>query len=784
IISTMQYNGFPNSILHLTLRRIMIAMTTSIILVSAGLKARGADITRLDGPWRTATGIKPGSTDAGYDDHLWRVVSLPHDWSITFNPDSAANTGKNGGYLPGVRSTYRHVLSVDSIYDGKYFLYLEGVYKDPEVWINGEEVDSHHYGYTSFRVDITEYLEKGDNTIAIVCENSDQENSLWYTGSGIYRPVWLEHYNPVHIAPRSFYISTPGIRPGMAIGRMTATIDDSREKRETPEFFTAMLTVTDPAGVSLQPEVAEFTLAADQRSYNLLMDFPVPDPELWSPDSPALYNATLTITGPDGVTDEQTVTFGLRTFEFDAEEGAFLNDQPVILNGANVYHDNGILGAASYEAAEWHKVLMLKRAGFNAVLTAHNPPSTTFLDACDHLGMLVIDEAFDGWESPKTPHGYSEVFDSEWPVDLESMILRDRNHPSVIAWSIGNGVLEAATPEAVTLAGEMAELIRSLDHSRPITLAIAPVDENWETLDPLVAKLDMVGYIDTLDIAQADHERDQERVIWHTSETPTALDFENYIKVRDLPYVIGDFVSTGIDNVGNRTGVIDIIGTRKSSAHYRDLLYNNLDTIYMAVRQPGTEETTGSLSESWTWPGMECKTAGIEIITRSPRVRLYLNDTIVDTRAMSEANQYKTVIPLDYRPGTLRAVAIDADEKEGKSVELSTAGKVERINVDFERIPNTGTDYDLVFVNVSLVDKNGNVNPVADDLLTFKVSQDARILATGTADPTDPIGYTTTVRNALGGRAAAVILAPRMISPTLTITNVDLPASTTILTRK
>lgn len=777
----MRYIGSYISLPRFYAARTLTSIVTILVSIATSFTSHAADIKRLDGPWRTATGIKPEATEKNYDDHLWRIVTLPHDWSITLNPDSTANTGKEGGYLPGVSTIYRHILNVDSILDGKYLLYVEGAFKDPEIWVNGEEVDSRNYGYTSFRVDITDYLEQGDNTIAIVCDNSDQKNSRWYTGSGLYRPLWLEHYNPVHIAPRSFFISAPGIRPGMAIGRMEATVSDTRENRDTPESYTATLTVTAPDGVALQPEVAQFTLAPDQRSYNLLMDFPVPDPMLWSPDSPSLYTANLAITGPGGVTDEQTITFGLRTFEYDPEEGAFLNDTPLFINGANVHHDNGLLGAAAYEAAEWHKVLKLKRAGFNAVRTAHNPPSTAFLDACDRLGMLVIDEAFDDWEEGKTPHGYSEVFDSQWPVDLEAMVLRDRNHPSVIAWSIGNDVLEAGTPEAVTIAGEMTELVHSLDHSRPVTLALAAEDSRWNDLDQLAATVDIAGYNNMIHMAETDHQRDPERVIWQTGSSPLHA-FDNYLKVKNLNYVIGDFAWSGIDHIGNRTGLIGFTGQPKLGSYYRNMLYNDLDTIYMAVHEPGA--TQRDPLESWTWPGQEDKPLEVEIITRSPKVRLYLNDSIVDTRAVSEATQYKTVIPVNYLSGTIRAVALDANDKEGKSISLSTAGKVARINVDYERIPNNGTDYDLVFVNVSLVDKDNNINPVADDLLSFKISQDARIIATGTADDSDPIGYPATVRNAYRGRAAAVILTPRMLSPTLTITNNALPASTTILTKK
>ena len=354
-------------------------------------------------------------------------------------------------------------------------------------------------------------------------------------------------------------------------------------------------------------------------------------------------------------------------------------------------------------------------------------------------------------------------------------------HIIKIAWSIGNDVLEAGTPQAVSLAGEMVELVHSLDHSRPVTLAMAAEESQWANLDPLAAMVDIAGYNNMIDQAEVDYQRDPERVIWQTGSSPLHA-YDNYMKVKNLNYVIGDFAWTGIDYIGNRSGLIGFNGELKPAALYRNMLYNNVDTICMSVREPGASQHFPMAS--WTWPGQEDKPMEVEIFTRSPKVRLYLNDSIIDTRTVGESSQFKTVIPVNYRPGTLRAVALDNADNEVKSTSLSTAGKVADIKVDYERITNNGTDYDLVFVNVSLVDKDGNVNTAADDLLSFKVSQNARILATGTSDEDDPTGYTATVRNAYRGRAAAVIQTPRMQSPTLTITNASLPASTTILTNK
>lgn len=759
--------------------------------------------TRLDNGWRSTTGIPAGSTDRVFDDSDWTPVSLPHDWSITFAPDSTANAGNEGGYFPGVEAVYRTTITLDSLYEGRYMLYLEGAYMNPTVWVNGDDVASHTYGYTSWRTDITDWLEPGDNTIAITVDNARQKNSRWYSGTGLYRPVWLEHYPAYHVDPASIYVSTPGIRPGMAIGRMEATMLDRHQDRTGDVTLTGTLTVTGPDGVALQPEVFPIVFDNDRFEAPVLVDFPIPDPQLWSPDTPVLYTATITIDGGDGnAKDVQTVTFGLRSFDYDAEEGAFLNDKPITLNGACVHHDNGMLGAAAYDAAEWHKARLLKRAGFNAVRTSHNPPSPAFLDACDHVGLLVIDEAFDGWAWKKNPHDYGEVFDAEWPVDLAALVTRDRNHPSVIAWSIGNEILERKKPETVTRAGEMAALCRKLDPNRPVTQALAAWDSDWEIYDPLAAQHDIVGYNYMIFKAEDDHERVPDRVMWQTESYPRDA-WGNYLKVRDLPYVIGDFVWTGIDYLGESgigryhyegqvhgeswerpiwpwhaatCGDIDLTGRRKPISYYRDILHNNLDTVYMAVREPdgyrGTIKQTmwGTYPtfESWTWPGHEGKPIEVEIISRYPAVALYLNDSLVGIQPTDESNGYRTAFTLPYAPGTLRATGVEASGRKVKPVTLHTAGSPANIQVTGERETVPGTDYDLIFVEASILDADGHLNPEADCTLTF--GTDAELLATGSADPTDRIAYTSAARDTWRGHAAAVVKVPHGKPATITAT--------------
>lgn len=778
-----------------------------LLSTACAVNAASPSRVRLDADWTVRHGAsKPVA------------VTLPHDWSIHHNFDSIAPAGNDGGYLPTGNGviTYTRTLQLDSIEPGMYQLYIEGAYMDSEVFVNDEVVDGHPYGYSSYRVDITPMLEKGENKIEITVDNTDQKNCRWYTGTGLYRPVWLEHYGPVYIEPESMVFSSPGIRPGMAIGRIDATLLDTDPDRNVPVTFMATLSVTGPGG-TVTPVNDRLIMSANERVLPVHIDIPIPDPALWSPETPNIYTATLEIADANGVVAREDIEFGLRSIDFDAEEGFFLNDEPVLINGACVHHDNGLLGAASYAPAEWRKAELLKEAGFNAVRCAHNPPSPAFLRACDHLGLMVIDEAFDNWRASKTDNDYSIYFDEYFEDDLSKMVVRDRNHPSVIAWSIGNEIIERKSPEAVELASQMAAICRALDPSRPVTQALASWDSDWEIYDPLAAEHDIVGYNYMIHKAEGDHERVPDRVMWQTESYPRDA-FKNYLTVRDHPYVIGDFVWTGIDYLGESgigrhyydgqvpgehyernlwpwhgalCGDIDLLGFRKPISYYRSMLHNGEPAIYMAVREPNgykgeIKETlwgTYPTAESWTWSGHEGKPVDVEVVTTYPCVALYLDGKLVDTKNVSEATEYKAVFTLPYAPGTLRAVALDKAGKELSSCELKSAGAAASVKLDAKRYTTDDVDYDLIYVTASVVDADGVVNPQADNMLTFSVTPNAEILATGTADMTDLVGYHVKSRVPYQGRAQAVIKTPRNTFPTVTVNSAALPVSTLLITK-
>ena len=668
------------------------------------------------------------------------AVTLPHDWSILQRFDSKAAAGNDGAYLPTGRGWYRKVLTLGKEYQSKHLrLYFEGVYMNSHVYINGQLAGGWPYGYSSFWVDATPYINIGRNEIVVSVDNTQQKNCRWYSGSGIYRNVWL--------------VTTP-----------QTYIDDWSVSVTTPDTHTV--------------EIKADVIDADGKRTPLQRTIHVDQPRLWSPADPYLYQTELT-----AGEDHLIVSYGIRTIEYDAEQGLRLNGQPLKLNGACLHHDNGILGAAAYDAAEYRKARLMKEAGFNAVRTSHNPPSEAFLRACDELGLLVIDEAFDGWREEKNTHDYHELIDEWWQRDLGAMIRRDRCHPSIFCWSIGNEVIERKKIEVVKTAHQMVQLIRQLDaQQRPVTSALAAWDNDWDIYDPLAAEHDIVGYNYMMHKAESDHERVPSRVMMQTESFPRDA-WQNYERTMKHPYIIGDFVWTGLDYLGESgigrwyyegdpagehwerplypwhaayCGDVDLTGLRKPISHYRSLLWHGNEPLYMAVQEPdgwqGQVKTTlwgtWPTFESWNWPGWEVKDITVEVYSRDPSVRLFLNDRLIGEQPTKEM---KATFTLPYAPGTLRAEAGNA------KTSLSTAGAPAALRLTADRTQLKADGQDLSFITVEVVDAEGRLVPVADNSLTFKVEGAGTLMAAGNGDIKDEDPYFDATHHAWKGRALCVI---------------------------
>ena len=707
------------------------------------------------------------------DSTTWRTVSLPHDWSIEGDFDKDAPAGHDGAYLPTGKGWYRKQFIIHNaqfIIDQKVRLYFEGVYMNAEVYVNGQRAGGHPYGYSSFFVDITPFIKEGENEVEVRVDNSQQKNCRWYSGSGIYRHVWL--------------LTTP-----------KRYIDEWSVSVATPDIHT----------VEIKAEV----VMEDGTRKPIKKTIHVENPHLWSPEDPYLYHTTIEAerlrVGDEtsGMGDVVPVTYGIRTIAYSAEKGLLLNGKPIVLNGGCVHHDNGILGAAAFDAAEYRRVRLLKEAGFNAIRTSHNPPSETFLRACDELGLLVIDEAFDGWRDKKNTYDYSTLIDQWWQEDIKAMVLRDRNHPCVFCWSTGNEVIERKKIEVVKTAHKLNTLCRQLDpQKRPVTSALCAWDPEWDIYDPLAAEHDIVGYNYMIHKSQSDHERVPSRVMVQT-ESYSRDTWRNYRKVQDEPWVIGDFVWTAMDYLGESgigrwyyegepakepwenpmfpnhaayCGDIDLTGQRKPISHYRSMLWNqDGEQLYMAVREPdgyyGKINTTlwsvWPTYESWTWPGWEGKNIDVEVYSHYPKVRLYLNDQLIGEK---EVAQGMATFTLPYQPGTLRAERLRVgDGTSGMAGEerviLQTAdeAKAIRLSVSTPRHNREGKvglladGQDLAFITVELTDAKGRLNPIAANELTATVSGSATLIGFGNADIKDCDRYTDSTHKAWKGRALLVV---------------------------
>ena len=681
-------------------------------------------------------------------------VDLPHDWAIAYASDPATGaSGTDGGWYPGGKGEYRKMFATPKGEVVK--LHFEGVYQKAEVFVNGQKAGQHAYGYTPFTVDMTRYLyhDKRLNEVLVKVDNSEQPNCRWYTGSGIYRHVWMVTKGKQYIDEESLCVTTPDIH-----------------------------TVNIKAEVVMQ----------DGTRKPITKTLHVENPHLWSPDDPFLYHTTIEAEG-----DVLPVTYGIRTIEYSAEKGFVLNGKPLLINGACVHHDDGVLGAMAFDAAEIRKVRQMKEAGFNLIRTSHNPTTRAFLDACDSLGMLVIGEAFDGWRTAKKPYDYSTLIDSCYQEDIRAMVERDRNHPSIICWSIGNEVIERKDIRVVHTAKLLKQAILDYDTTRPVTEALCAWDRDWEIYDPHFDVLDIGGYNYMIFKHASDHQRNPKRVMWQTESYPRDA-FKNWALVNDYPYIIGDIVWTGLDYLGESgigrnyydgetpgehwrdggvpewhgayCGDVDITGWRKPISHYRQMLWTNTQDIYMAVREPDgyhgkinmTAWSVWPTWESWNWnggrdpkgatvPSWEGKPVEVEVYTKAPEVTLYLNDKEIGRKKVDRSTEFKAVFSVPYEPGTLRAEAGD------KSVTLSTAGEPARLRLTADKSMLKADGQDLVYITVEVVDAQGRVCPDAAIPCEAFVQGQGRLMAFATADLQDREPKTSSHVTTWKGRALLVV---------------------------
>lgn len=781
-------------------KRLMLCLCALMTVLAAVAERK----TCIDEGWRFHYGEAAGAVSPDYDDSSWRTLSLPHDWCVEteaaeaaggehIGPFSRSSVGGNStGQTVGGEGWYRKTFTLKKEDKNKrIMLYFEGAYNHTTVWVNGRKAYFNHYGYQSFRFDATEFCKApGKENVITVKVTNNGMNTRWYAGAGIYRHVWLVKTPQLHLDTWHNYIHTSEVTEGNATVNVETLLKNEQSRKLKGEVTVQLLDKDGNIVASGRQEVGVDGNGEKEVRFGMQ----VAKPQLWSPESPYLYKAVITVKDRKSGDEDRTVTrFGIRTLEFSADKGFLLNGKSVLLHGGCVHHDNGLLGAAAYDAAENRKITLLKNEGFNALRTAHNMTSEHFLEACDSIGMMVVDEAFDQWLQAKNKDDYHQYFKEYSDRDMQTMILRDRNHPSIIMWSIGNEIPGRITAEGQAVAARLRNTILALDTTRPLTAAIPSWDDfrhSWDDDNNLAFKsLDVGGYNYLYDKYEHDHQSYPDRVMVGLETYPKRA-AENWVLAERLPYVIGDFVWTAMDYLGESgigsasfrksgnqpfspgwpwfngwCGDIDLIGDKKPQSYYRDVVWHR-KPVTMAVEEAAPEGTHMSVSlwgwqleqQSWTWNYPHGTPLNVNVYSRSPQVRLYLNDSLVGTKTTSATFWAGFTVP--YEPGTLRAVEFDG-EKEGDSFILKTTGTPVALRLVSDRGSATADGKDLVYVTAELVDAEGQVVYDSQRTVRFSIEGEGSILACGNACPNDMESFRNSSPRLYNGRAQAIVKTTR-----------------------
>jgi beta-galactosidase len=752
-------------------------------LLAGHLAQAGARATEnFDANWRFLRVDAPGAEQPEFADGQWRKLDVPHDWSIE-GPFAATNqTGGAGGFLPGGVGWYRkHFLLPENFSRGRVFIEFDGVMANSDVWINGFHLGRRPYGYTSFGYDLTGHLNFGgeENIIAVRADNSAQPASRWFTGAGIYRHVRLIATDDVHIVKNGVFISTPEISTTNAVVRVetlvTNATDSSCEIRVLAAISGPPHSAPD-GSYGCSGESQPVSVPAG-KSVRVTFDVKIPwKPRLWDLEHPDLHKAWVRVRSASQTIDEATVTFGIREAKFESDTGFWLNGKNLKLKGVCLHHDGGAFGAAVPLGVWEQRLAALKKLGANAIRTAHNPPAPEFLDLCDRMGFLVMDEFFDCWTVAKNPYDYHLYFDAWSKTDERDAILRDRNHPSVIIYSVGNEIHD--TPKAELAKGilkGLVEVAHEADPTRPVTQGLFRPNVSGDYTNGLADLLDVVGQNYREKEILAAHEQKPLRKILGTENTH---DRNQWVAMRDHAPYAGQFLWTGIDYLGearnwpaighgsgllDRTGEIRPLAGERQSWWSKEPMVRIVRRVAPTERMPtdpgyGMEERhTQVLFADWTPKNPLPHDENVEVYSNAREVELFLNGQSLGSKPLN-ADASPRIWKIPFAAGKLKAVA----RNEGKIVatdELRTAGAPAKIALATDGGKLTPDWNSIARVTVTIVDKNGVVVPGADDLITFKISGPGVIAAVDNGGNASHEPFQAGERHALQGRCVAFVKA-------------------------
>ncbi|WP_199615879.1 glycoside hydrolase family 2 TIM barrel-domain containing protein [Paenibacillus alkalitolerans] len=762
----------------------------------------------FDWNWKFYLGDAKGAEEPDYSDGLWRDLSVPHDWSVEGEFDENHPSGGDGGYVQAGIGWYRKSFAIPAEWHSrKVTIMFDGVYMNSDVWINGRHLGRYPFGYVGFEYDLSPYLNYGgNNVIAVRVDNSDQPNSRWFTGSGIYRHTWLKATDKLHIPSWGVYVKTPVINDANAAVEVQTKIANERDQEGKATLFSEIIA---PDGEIAAVHELQLDMASGETS-EITQCLQVTKPALWSVETPVLYTLRTSLVQNGVVLDETETAFGIRKAEFDKDRGFLLNGKQVKINGVCLHHDGGAVGAAVPERVWERRLEILKAMGCNGIRMSHNPPAPELLELCDSMGFLVMDEAFDEWTITKHKnrkaevHGYYEYFDEWSERDLVMMLRRDRNHPSIVIWSIGNEIPEQKVPDGWKIAKRLIEICRREDPTRPVTVACdnieaEPIPAYQEFLDVL----DVVGYnyvnrwrTRTETYYADDRHRYPNRALigsentgiggvrgdyllelpektrWYGTYATRMIAAEQLWKfTRMHDFVSGDFMWTGIDYIGETRwpnknasfGVIDTCGFPKDG--------------YFFYQSQWTTKPMAYVFPHWNWQGREGKVIPVLCYTNCDKAELFVNGKSFGVKAyefprqgMSKewAHYEKTPVhvttadlhlswDVPYEAGELKLVGYSRDGDVMVKTCVSTTGAPAAIEVMPDRDVIDADGRDVTHFVVRVVDAAGRVVPTSDTALTFHVEGDGALIGVDSGKPDSHESYKSNVRKAFNGMALAIV---------------------------
>jgi len=787
-------------------------------LIFAATMGHAADSLRqrecFDYTWTFHRGDSPGAEKYGYDSSAWRPLDLPHDMSVEGPFDPKAASGPPGGYLPGGIGWYRKTFRLPKAMEGrKVFIEFDGVYMNSDVWINGHHLGKRPYGYIGFEYDLTPHLDfSGDNTVAVRVDNEKQPSGRWYAGTGIYRHVWLKTTDPLRVAHWGTYVTTPEITRTHATVAVETTL---RNDRADAGKITIRQTILDASGKSVAKARESIEIASGSELV-VPQKLAVADPELWSTGRPYLYRiVTELIDGPRTI-DHYETPLGIRTIRYDKKEGLFVNDVPTKMMGVCNHQDLGLLGSALWDQALERRMKMLKDMGCNALRTAHYPHSPELMEMCDRLGFLVINETFDEWRrgwdfegsllvssknnKGKAPFGYNRYFDEWHERDLTDHIRRDRNHPSVIMWSVGNEVPESVKNGETETVKILGAICKKADPSRPFTVGCNHIKAANET--GFTHLMDIVGYNEGVDsvfeidgdlarwpnrlmylseLPHSLHTRGEYRTIprylrkgiehRNLTETEAFPETDGYYEssydnagvqvdargswrmTKSNPRIMGEFRWTGFDYIGESGGWPRVLG----NFGIIDICHFPKDHFYFYQSQ-WSQKPMVHILPHWTWPGKEGVSIPVWCYTNCDEAELFLNGTSLGTRTFDEKNDMHLEWLVPYQPGELKVIA-RKDGKVAATMSHRTAGAAAKIAIEADQTALDPAKRDLSYITIRAEDEAGNFAPKAAKWIWVQIEGPGRLVGAGGGDPLSHTPFQANVFRTFNGLGRAIIAA-------------------------